>query len=58
MNILFDIIPLQYEPNMKYHGGGEYVKKIFFKLLENSESRENKIYFILSKNMKILICKR
>lgn len=52
MNILFDIIPLQYEPNMKYHGGGEYVKKIFFKLLENSESRENKIYFILSKNMK------
>lgn len=48
MNILFDLITTQYYPNMKYHGGGEYVKKIFFKLLE--KERFN-LYFILSKRM-------
>lgn len=49
MNILFDLITTQYYPNMKYHGGGEYVKKIFFKLIE--KERANNLYFILSEKM-------
>lgn len=51
MNILFDLITTQYYPNMKYHGGGEYVKKIFFKLIEREVV--NNLYFILSEKMEI-----
>lgn len=51
MNILIDLITTQHYPNMKYHGGGEYTKKIFFELIK--EKRRNNLYFILSKKMKI-----
>lgn len=51
MNILIDLITSQHYPTMKYHGGGEYIKTIFFEILK--EKKQNKIYFILSKKMDI-----
>lgn len=49
MNILIDLITSQHYSNMKYHGGGEYIKTIFFEILK--EKKQNEIYFILSKKM-------
>lgn len=49
LKILFDLITTQYYPNMKFHGGGEYVKKIFFEL--SKKGLIDNLYFILSKKL-------
>ncbi len=44
MNILFDLIATQPVGNAKYHGGGEYAKEVFKKIID--KSTENKIFCI------------
>ncbi len=38
MNILFDLIASQPERNLKYHGGSEYAKAVFWAIVQKSRS--------------------
>lgn len=49
MNILIDLVTSQRYPNMKFHGGGEYIKAIFFELIKMKT--KHKLFFVLSKKM-------
>ena len=49
MNILIDLVTSQRYPNMKFHGGGEYIKAIFFEL--QKIDHQHNLFFVLSKKM-------
>ena len=49
MNILIDLVTSQRYPSMKFHGGGEYIKAIFFELIKTNT--EHRLFFVLSKKL-------
>ena len=48
MNILFDLISTQPKQNMRFHGGGEFTKKIFIELTK--DRKNNNIFGLYDKN--------
>lgn len=44
MNILFDLLAVQPERNLKYHGGSEYAKAVFFAVAKKTSGRLFCIY--------------